>query len=309
MCNQKEPKQIDIYQTHSFSKVRLFGSKILVNHEVILQENWCHHRTWKYTHCQISTFHRFLQKHHHLQSFLLESRINWNSAGSESTPRLKISRLAVGRVKATTGVRAAVCRWDTFCWRWQMIAVPHKRVKPSRSFLVLQASCTWTCLTFTIRSRVHRECAPICDFVQSSFPEVWTSSLAHMTKIHCAHTSTGLPVIKKLPSSFRNHQWIDDEDTFQHPLQWGSPKSQTIIGAIHISQGILQINSWGSGSYCCIFIILDQPSQMHPSNQYLPMSLNLSSQCKPQALDFLFAAEEAMIYGIHPWMYDPISHD
>ena len=42
-----------------------------------------------------------------------------------------------------------------------------------------------------------------------------------MTKIHCAHTSTGLPVIKKLPSSFRTHQWIDDEDTFQHPLAVG----------------------------------------------------------------------------------------
>lgn len=245
MCNQKEPKQIDIYQTHSFSKVRLFGSKILVNHEVILQENWCHHRTWKYIHCQTSTFHCFLAE------TLLESRINWNSAGSESTPRLKISRLAVGRVKATTGVRAAVCRWDTFCWRWQMIAVPHKRVKPTHSFLVLQASCTWPELVlhslsavewFAVELADHQECPPICDCVQSSFPEVWTSSLAHMTKIHCAHTSTGHPVIKKLPSSFRTHQWIYDEDTFQHPLQWGSPKSQTIIGAIHISQGILQIN-------------------------------------------------------------------
>lgn len=32
--------------------------------------------------------------------------------------------------------------------------VSDKGVKPSRSFLVLQSSCTWTCLTFTIRSRV-----------------------------------------------------------------------------------------------------------------------------------------------------------
>ncbi len=95
-----------------------------------------------------------------------------------------------------------------------------------------------------------------------------------------------------------------DEYTFKHPLQWGSPKGQTLIAAIDISQGILQINSLGSGSYCCV-----SPAPMHPSNQYLPMSINPSSQCKPQALDSLFATEKAMIYGIHPWMYDTISHD